>query len=73
MRKYLSSLCGGNWRGYTGTKEEVDEMFNKCFADAEQGYASESSINDLKWAYGKRDELKPNDKGEYTICYWSKW
>lgn len=69
----LESLCGGNFRGYKGTKEQIEEMFELCLKDAKEGYASESSINGLKYDYERRDQLKPNDKGEYVIKYWSKW
>lgn len=72
-KKVLESLCGGNFRGYRGTKEQIEEMFELCLKDAKEGYASESSINGLKYDYERRDQLKPNDEGEYVIKYWSKW
>lgn len=73
MRKHLSSLCGGNWRGYVGTKEELDEMFAKCFEEASEYYISQSSLDNLKYDYERRDQIHPNAEGEYIIAYWSKW
>lgn len=72
-KEILESLCGGNYRGYKGTKEQVEEMFKLCIKDAKEGYVSQSSIDGLMYDYERRDQIKPNDKGEYVIKYWSKW
>lgn len=70
MRVHLVSLCGGNWRGYKGSKEEIEEMFKKCYEDAEYMHADTDSLD---YAYERREQLEPDENGEYTIEYWSKW
>lgn len=70
MRKHLKSLCGGNYRGYKGNKEEIEDMFAKCYEDAKE---MNCDTSDLDYTYKHKDRLKPNEDGEYVIEYWSKW
>jgi hypothetical protein len=68
MREVLHSVCGGNWRGYEGIKEEIPAMFEKCLTEC-----GKNEVVDLNYNRKHMDEIQPNENGLYEVTYWSKW
>jgi hypothetical protein len=58
MKPFSMSVCGGKWRGYTGTKNEKEEMIKQIKIDTKD--------DNIEMAIKETGE-------EVTIEYWSKW
>ena len=70
MKEVLYSMCGGNRRGYKGTKEELPMIISKS---REFCLEMNGDMGDIDYIGRNLARLKPESDGLYEVTFWSKW